>query len=223
MSMQKILTRFAAVAAALAVLSTNPLAAATDSDTPPSATGQDTETAVFAGGCFWCVESDFDYVPGVIRTISGYTGGRLDNPTYEQVSRNTTGHREAVEIVFDPQKVSYEMLLEVFWRSVDPTDGGGQFCDRGESYRTAIFYRNEAQQRLALASRQRLEESGQLVEAVATTLEPASTFYAAEDYHQDYYRKNPLRYQFYRYSCGRDERIKELWGEQAHQGIHKGK
>jgi peptide-methionine (S)-S-oxide reductase len=179
------------------------------------------DTAIFAGGCFWCVESDFDQVPGVVATVSGYTGGRTKNPTYKQVSYDNTGHREAVEIRFDPAQISYSELLEVFWRSVDPTDGGGQFCDRGESYVTAIFARTEAQRTAAEESKQLLESSGKLGAPVATTIEQASVFYPAEDYHQDYYTKNPVRYRFYRYRCGRDARIVELWGEEAHRGIDK--
>lgn len=177
------------------------------------------EAAVFAGGCFWCVESDFDGVPGVLETISGYTGGTLDNPTYRDVTAGGTGHREAVLIVYDPKQVSYDHLLHVFWRSVDPTDGGGQFCDRGVSYRTAIFTRDAAQADAARKSKAELESSGVLKDPVATTIEPLGEFYPAEGYHQDYYRKSPVRYKLYRYSCGRDRRIESLWGEQAHSGI----
>ena len=179
------------------------------------------EAAVFAGGCFWCVESDFDGVPGVLKTISGYTGGTLDNPTYKDVTAGGTGHREAVLIVYDPKQVSYERLLHVFWRSVDPTDGGGQFCDRGESYRTAIFTRDGAQAELAKKSKAAVESSGVLPGPVATTIEPLGAFYPAETYHQDFYKKSPVRYRVYRFSCGRDRRIEELWGEQAHSGIEK--
>ena len=177
------------------------------------------EIATFAGGCFWCVESDFDHVDGVVRTISGYTGGHLENPTYRQVTTDTTGHREAVQIYFDPERVSYAELLEIFWRSVDPTDAGGQFCDRGKSYTTAVFYNSEEQRRLAEASKAKLEREGTLKRPIATTIEDGGTFYPAEDYHQDYYKNNPLRYKLYRYSCGRDARIKELWGDQAMRGI----
>jgi peptide-methionine (S)-S-oxide reductase len=171
--------------------------------------------ATFAGGCFWCVESDFDKVPGVVRTISGYTGGLLKNPTYRQVSAGGTGHREAVQIFYDPNKVSFENLLDFFWRYVDPTDGGGQFCDRGRSYETAIFANSPVQRRLAEASRLKLEKSGVLGKPIVTPIETAGAFYPAEDYHQDYYKKNPLRYKFYRYGCGRDARIREVWGKQT--------
>lgn len=169
--------------------------------------------ATFAGGCFWCVEADFDKVPGVVRTISGYTGGLLKNPTYKQVSAGGTGHREAVQIFYDPKKVSYEKLLDIFWRSVDPTDAGGQFCDRGQSYETAIFANSPAQMRLAEASKQKLEKSVVLMKPIVTPIETAGVFYPAEDYHQDYYKKNPLRYKYYRYGCGRDARIKKVWGK----------
>ena len=169
--------------------------------------------ATFAGGCFWCVESDFDKVPGVVRTISGYTGGLLKDPTYKRVSAGGTGHREAVQIFYDSKKVSYEKLLDIFWRSVDPTDAGGQFCDRGRSYETAIFANSPAQRRLAEASKQKLNKSGVLNKPIVTPIETAGVFYPAEDYHQDYYKKNPLRYKFYRYGCGRDARIRKVWGK----------
>lgn len=177
--------------------------------------------AIFAGGCFWCVEKDFDHVPGVVSTLSGYVGGKTDNPTYESVTRGGTGHREAVEIRFDPARVSYAELVEIFWRSVDPTDGGGQFCDRGHSYTTAIFPVDDEQVRVAEASKARLVASKRLEAPIATTIERAGKFHAAEDYHQDYYQKNPVRYRFYRASCGRDGRVQELWGKEAHQGIEK--
>ena len=178
---------------------------------------QEERIATFAGGCFWCVESDFDKVPGVIETISGYTGGILPNPTYEQVTAGGTGHREAVQIVYDPSRVSYAELLTAFWHSVDPTDGGGQFCDRGQSYQTAIFVADEDERRLAETSKQAAEAS--LGKAIVTPIEAASPFFPAEDYHQDYYEKSPLRYRYYRYACGRDRRVEELWGERAYQGI----
>jgi peptide-methionine (S)-S-oxide reductase len=175
--------------------------------------------ATFAGGCFWCVESDFDNVPGVARTISGYTGGLLMNPTYKQVSAGGSGHREAVQIFYDPEEVTYAVLLEVFWRSVDPTDNGGQFCDRGESYKTAIYANSPEQKRLAEESKRKLEQSGLLVQPIVTPVQAAGPFYPAEEYHQDYYKKNPLSYGFYRWRCGRDARVKDLWGEDAHRGI----
>tara|TARA_A100001037_G_scaffold124275_1_gene112848 strand:- start:385 stop:1032 length:648 start_codon:yes stop_codon:yes gene_type:complete len=179
----------------------------------------DHEVATFAGGCFWCMESDFDKVPGVVGTVSGYTGGDLKNPKYGQITSGGTGHREAVQITFDPKKVSYEMLLDIFWRNVDPTDGGGQFCDRGESYTTAIFANSPEQRRQAEESKRALEGSGVLGRPIVTPIEDAGTFYPAEDYHQDYYRINPMRYTMYRYGCGRDLRIKALWGKEAHRGI----
>jgi peptide-methionine (S)-S-oxide reductase len=171
--------------------------------------------AVFAGGCFWCVESDFDKVPGVLSTTSGYTGGRTLNPTYEQVSSNNTGHAEVVQIVFDPAKVSYAQLVEHFWRTIDPTTKDQQFCDRGSPYRSAIFAVNAEQLKVAQASKAALEKSKPFKEPVVTEVLLASTFYPAEDYHQDYYKKNPVRYKYYRTSCGRDARLQQLWGDKA--------
>ena len=175
-----------------------------------------TERAIFAGGCFWCVESDFDKVSGVISTTSGYTGGTVANPSYEQVSAKHTGHAEAVEVVFDPARVSYEKLVEHYWRTIDPTVKDRQFCDVGNPYRTAIFPIGEAQMKVALASKVALEKSKPFKEPIVTEITPATAFYPAETYHQDYYKKNPVRYQYYRLSCGRDARVKELWGEAAH-------
>ncbi len=183
------------------------------------AAGDGLETAIFAGGCFWCVESDFDKVPGVVRTISGFTGGSVENPSYQQVSAGGTGHREAVKIVYDPEEVSYEQLLHVFWRSIDPTDPGGQFCDRGDSYESAIFAVGEEQRRLAEASKRRLQKSEVPAEPIVTPILAAGPFYPAERYHQNYYEKNPIRYTIYRYLCGRDARVREVWGDQAHDGI----
>lgn len=177
------------------------------------------ETAIFAGGCFWCVESDFDKVPGVVETISGYTGGTSADPTYKTVSHGGTGHIEALKVTFDPNKVSYDRLLNVFWRSVDPTDAGGQFCDRGDSYVTAVFAANDMQRRLAEATKKAIEDAKTLDKPIVTTIRKASRFYPAETYHQNYYKKNPVRYKFYRYSCGRDARVKALWGAEAHGGI----
>lgn len=165
------------------------------------------ETATFASGCFWCTQSDFDHVNGVISTTAGYTGGSKVNPTYEEVSAGGTGHVEAVQVVFDPQKVSYKQLLDVYWHSVDPTRNDGQFCDNGTQYRPIIFYHTEQQRRLAQESKQKIK-----VEPVLVEILPASTFYPAEEYHQKYYQKNPLRYKFYRFNCGRDKRLKQLWG-----------
>jgi len=173
---------------------------------------QTTAKATFAGGCFWCVEADFDKVPGVVSTTSGYIGGTVANPTYNQVSSKHTGHAEAVEIVYDPTKVSYEKLLEYFWRTIDPTTKDRQFCDAGSPYRTAIFAHDEAQLKAAQASRAALEKSKPFKDPIVTEIVKATTFYPAEDYHQDYYKKNPLRYQYYRSGCGRDPRLKELWG-----------
>jgi len=170
------------------------------------------EKATFAGGCFWCMEPPYDKLDGVISTTSDYTGGHKKNPTYREVSAGVTGHTEAIQIVYDPGKISYDKLLEVFWRNIDPTVRNRQFCDVGTQYRTAIFYHNEIQKERAEKSKKELEESGRLTVPVFTEITPASEFYVAEDYHQDYYRKNPLRYKFYRYNCGRDRRLKELWG-----------
>jgi peptide-methionine (S)-S-oxide reductase len=174
------------------------------------------EKATFAGGCFWCMEGPFDALEGVVSTTSGYTGGDVKNPSYEQVSMGGTGHFESVEVLYDPKKVSYERLLDVFWHNVNPTDGGGQFCDRGPQYRTAIFYHDDEQQRLADASKQKLDESGVLPKKVQTQILSAGPFYPAEDYHQDYYKKNPVRYKIYRLGCGRDSVLEKLWGPSTH-------
>ena len=174
---------------------------------------QATAKATFAGGCFWCVEADFDKVPGVVSTTSGYIGGTVANPTYQQVSRNSTGHAEAVEIVFDPAKVSYATLVEKFWRTIDPTTKDRQFCDAGNPYRTAIFTHDAAQAEVVKRSLAALEKSKPFKEPIVTQVVPASMFYAAEDYHQDYYLKNPIRYKYYRNGCGRDRRLKQLWGD----------
>ncbi|QQR73030.1 MAG: peptide-methionine (S)-S-oxide reductase MsrA [Holophagales bacterium] len=176
--------------------------------------------ATFAGGCFWCMEPPFEKLDGVLSVTSGYTGGTKTNPTYEEVSSGGTGHLESVEILFDPAKVSYEQLLEVFWRNVDPTDGGGQFCDRGEQYRTAIFVHDAAQRSAAEASKAALDAAKRLPGPVVTPILAASAFYPAEEYHQDYWKKNPLRYRYYRGGCGRDERLKELWGSEAGSSLH---
>ncbi|MGH7773100.1 MAG: peptide-methionine (S)-S-oxide reductase MsrA [Candidatus Binatia bacterium] len=165
--------------------------------------------AIFAGGCFWSVELVFDKVEGVFSTVSGYTGGTKKNPTYEEVVTGTTGHAESVQITYDPKKVSYEKLLEVFWRNIDPLTPNAQFCDVGSQYRTAIFYHDETEKRLAEKSRKALQ--GRFKQPIATQIVPASQFYPAEDYHQDFHLKNPLRYQFYRAGCGRDQRLKKLW------------
>jgi peptide-methionine (S)-S-oxide reductase len=169
-------------------------------------------TAVFAAGCFWCSESDFEKVPGVVDAVSGYTGGRVANPTYEQVSSDTTGHREAVQVLYDPARVSYARLLDVFWRNVDPLDGRGQFCDKGEQYTGAIFFATPEERRLAEASKRAIEQAGRVKGRIVTAILPAATFYKAEEYHQSYYKKNPIRYRFYRTNCARDRRLKEVWG-----------
>ena len=170
------------------------------------------EIATFAGGCFWCTEADFDKVPGVISTTSGFIGGTVANPSYQQVTSGTTGHTEAVEIVFDPAKVSYQQLLDVFWRNHDPLAKDRQFCDRGDMYRPGIFVHSEAQRALAEASKKQAQ-SRFSPRVVHTEITKASTFYKAEDYHQDYHEKNPVRYKLYRFNCGRDQRLEELWGK----------
>lgn len=171
--------------------------------------------ATFAGGCFWCMEPPFDKLAGVVATVSGYTGGHTRNPTYEEVSAGRTGHAEAVEITYDPSKVSYAKLLEVFWRNVDPTTPDRQFCDVGNQYRTAIFYHDAEQKRLAEQSKAALAKSKPFPQPIVTEIVAAGEFTPAEGYHQDYYLKNPLRYKFYRYNCGRDQRLEELWGKAA--------
>jgi peptide-methionine (S)-S-oxide reductase len=171
--------------------------------------------ATFAGGCFWCMEPPFDKLDGVVSTTSGYTGGGEAQPTYKQVSAGATGHAEAVQVLYDPAQVSYEKLLQVFWHNVDPTTPDRQFCDRGRQYRTAIFAHGDEQLRLARESKRKLEESGVLDQPIVTEIVPAGDFWPAEEYHQDYYEKNPLRYKFYRAGCGRDGRLEELWGDQA--------
>lgn len=173
------------------------------------------ETATFAGGCFWCVEADFDKIEGVVSTTSGYMGGRVTKPTYAQVSAGRSGHAEVVQVQFDPRVVSYAQLVEYFWRTVDPTVKDAQFCDRGSQYRTAIFVHSDAQRRAAEASKAALASSKPFRAEIVTEITPAATFYVAEDDHQDYYRMNPVRYAYYRRGCGRDQRLKFLWGEQA--------
>ena len=169
------------------------------------------EKADFAGGCFWCMEHPFDELEGVISVMPGYTGGDKKNPTYEEVSSGVTGHAESVEVVYDPEKISYTKLLDVFWHNTDPTTPNRQFCDVGTQYRASIFYNDEAQKRLAEESKKALEESGQIKAKIVTESVPASEFYPAEEYHQKYYLKNPIRYKFYRFNCGRDQRLREIW------------
>jgi len=175
-------------------------------------------SAIFAGGCFWCVESDFDKVKGVISTTSGYTGGHVANPTYRQVSAGGTGHAEAVKVIYDPAQVSYEKLLQVFWHNIDPLAKDRQFCDSGDQYRSAIFVQGAEQRRLAEASKKAIEESGRFKSPIQTQIVDAGPFYPAEDYHQDFYLKNPTKYKFYRWNCGRDQRLQELWGKDRGEG-----
>ena len=177
------------------------------------AAGVALDTAVFGGGCFWCVEEAFDKAPGVVATTSGYTGGTVPNPTYEQVSGGGTGHVEVVRVIYDPARIGYAALLDVFWRNVDPLTPNQQFCDRGPQYRSAIFYQDADQRRLAEASKAALVQSGRFRQPIVTEINPGAPFYVAEEYHQDYYTKNPVRYRFYKTSCGRERRLNEVWGE----------
>lgn len=181
--------------------------------TPPQEGARQLEIATFGSGCFWCTEADFDKVEGVVETISGYMGGTTPNPTYEQVSSGTTGHAEVLQLKYDPTRVTYEQLLDVYWRNVDPLDSGGQFCDRGSQYRPVIFYHTEEQKRLAEASKAALEASGRFDQPIVVEIAAASTFTPAEDYHQDFHLRNPLRYMVYRIGCGRDARLEALWGK----------
>lgn len=174
---------------------------------------ENTRSVVFAGGCFWCTEADFEKVDGVVEAISGYTGGQLENPTYKQVSKGGSGHLEAIKVIYDPQKINFNTLLDIFWRKVNPTDGGGQFVDRGDQYRSAIFYANENERRMAEASKEKLAASGIFDKPIATEILPLGVFYPAEDYHQDYYKKNPVRYKWYRSGSGRDQFLKKVWAD----------
>lgn len=180
---------------------------------PASAPGL--ATAIFAGGCFWCMEPPFDKLDGVVSTTSGYTSGMRVNPTYEEVSAGKTGHTEALKIVYDPSKISYEKLLQVFWRNHDPLTANAQFCDKGSQYRAGIYYGTAEEQRLAEASKAAIAQSGRFTQPIVTEIVAATAFYPAEDYHQDYYIKNPIKYKYYSTSCGRARRLKELWGDQA--------
>jgi peptide-methionine (S)-S-oxide reductase len=173
------------------------------------------DEAIFAGGCFWCEETAFEGVPGVKSVISGYTGGSKKNPSYEEVSSGTTGHAESVKVTYDPAQISYAKLLDIFWHNVDPLSAEGQFCDRGTQYRSAIFYVDDAQKKAAEESKRKLEASKRFNRPIVTEITRATTFYPAEEYHQDFYKKDPFRYQSYRAGCGRDRRLKELWGESA--------
>lgn len=206
------------IAAALALAFSTLCGSAFAQTAPTPASPGVTASAIFAGGCFWCMEPPFDKVSGVVSTTSGYTGGTKANPTYEEVSAGKTGHTEAVKIVYDPTKVTYEKLLTVFWRNHDPLTANAQFCDHGNQYRAGIFYGNDEEKRLAEASKTTLQKSGRFSKPIVTEITAASAFYPAEDYHQDYYQKNPIRYKFYRSRCGRDARLQELWGAEAGGG-----
>tara|TARA_R110002051_G_scaffold120915_1_gene194083 strand:+ start:1216 stop:1845 length:630 start_codon:yes stop_codon:yes gene_type:complete len=200
-------------AASLASTSLHAQSTQAQSSQEPSSQAQGNAEATFAGGCFWCMEPPYDSQPGVSATISGYIGGELENPTYDDISRGGTGHAEVVQIEYDSEQISYEQLLEIFWRNIDPFAVDRQFCDVGDQYRSAIFYHDESQRELAEASKAEMEE--RFDREIATQIVPATTFWAAEEYHQDYYQKNPVRYKFYRFSCGRDDRLEEVWGEEA--------
>ena len=201
----------------LAVIGMTGFAVVQAQSPPPVAKARPANTAIatFAGGCFWCMEGPFDVLDGVISTTSGYIGGSKKSPSYQEVSGGRTGHTEAVEIVYDPAKVKYEKLLDVFWHNIDPTVKDRQFCDAGSQYRSGIFYHDETQKKAADASKSALDKNRPFKAAIVTEITAAGTFYAAEDYHQDYYQKNPVRYRFYRQGCGRDARLKELWGDKA--------
>lgn len=204
---------FIKFASALALLAGTQFASAQPAapSAAPNAAVAKTASAVFAGGCFWCTESDFEKLPGVLSAESGYTGGNTANPSYEAVSAGGTGHTEAVRVVYDPSKVSYPALVEYFWRTIDPTVKDRQFCDVGSQYRSAIFYGDAAQKATIDASKAAILKAG-VVKQIWTQVAPASTFYPAEEYHQDYYKKNPIRYKYYRHNCGRDQRLEQVWG-----------
>ena len=206
-SMITMLLSFIAIATVLA--GNDPMKKSTE-----TATGK-FEKATFAGGCFWCMEAPFDNLPGVVSVTSGYTGGTMKNPTYKQVSAGGTGHAEAVQIVYDPARIGYTKLLDVFWHNTDPTVSDRQFCDVGAQYRPGIFYHSEEQRLLALKSKEALEKSKPFKDPIVTEVTKAGEFYPAEEYHQHYYKKNPIRYRYYRNGCGRDQRLKELWGDAA--------
>jgi peptide-methionine (S)-S-oxide reductase len=208
----KLLSVFALVAASAGAYLAGAQAQDTTALTETEAKLKELSVATFAGGCFWCMEGPYDKLDGVISTTSGYIGGQTENPTYKEVSAGGTGHTEAVQIVYDPNQVSYEKLLDVFWVNHDPTEANGQFCDKGSQYRPGVFYHEEEQKNIAETSRANIEKTKSFDEPVVTEITMAGTFYPAEDYHQDYYRKNPYRYKFYRYGCGRDSRLQQLWG-----------
>ena len=207
------MTRLAVLLAALAGALGLSLAAADEPTKRAEPPGPGFAVATFAAGCFWCVEPPYDKTAGVVSTTSGYTGGKVAGATYRQVGMGGTGHTEAVRVVYDPAKVGYDKLLEVYWKNVDPLDAKGQFCDKGEPYRPAIFVHDEEQRRLAEASKAALAASGRFKQPIVVAIEPASDFWIAEDYHQDYYLKNPAKYAYYRWGCGRDARLEELWGK----------
>jgi peptide-methionine (S)-S-oxide reductase len=212
--MKNSIIAFGAVVALLLSLSAVPSFAAGETKGPQTAQGQ-LEKATFAGGCFWCMEHPFDELPGVVSVTSGYTGGQKKNPTYEEVSAGGSGHAESVQIVYDPAKISYEKLLAVYWHNIDPTVKDRQFCDAGHQYRSAIFFHTEAQRLAAVKSKEALEAHKPFAGPVVTEISQASEFYPAEEYHQHYYKKNPIRYRYYRFGCGRDHRLQELWGDAA--------
>jgi methionine-S-sulfoxide reductase len=211
--------RFAGIAIAIAATITAMAAAPTsvqlNAQTPKSPENSNLAVATFASGCYWCTESDFDKLDGVVETISGFTGGHTKNPTYGQVGQGRTGHTEALQIKYDPKKVTYKALLHYYWRSVDPTDGTGQFCDRGSQYRPGIFTHTDEQKRLAEESKAALAKSGRFKKPIAVEITPASAFTPAGEYHQNYHNKHPLKYRYYRYGCGRDARLTKLWGDEA--------
>jgi peptide-methionine (S)-S-oxide reductase len=199
----------------VATLLTAPAVVSKASFTPAPAQATEAGEAIFAGGCFWCVETAFEGVPGISAVISGYVGGSKKNPTYEEVSSGSTGHAEAVRVVYDPKQITYAKLLDIFWHNVDPLQKDAQFCDHGTQYRSGIFYLDEEQKKAAEASKKTIEQSKRFSQPIVTEITKAGVFYPAEDYHQDYYKKNPVRYQSYRLGCGRDRRLKELWGATA--------
>lgn len=206
-------TPFSLLAALLLGLVTPPGARGSTQPAAPRSASSPTAQAVFAGGCFWCMETAFEGKPGVSTVISGFTGGTKKDPTYEEVSGGGTGHCESVQVTYDPHVTSYTQLLDIFWHNIDPTQANGQFCDHGTQYRSAIFYGNEEEKRLAEASLRKIKDSGRFKRPIVTQIVAASTFYRAEEYHQDYYKKNPERYQEYRLGCGRDQRLKDIWGK----------
>ena len=210
--LSRALSSAVAIGIAAVIAALIPVSGIADATSPPKA---GLSRATFAGGCFWCMEPPFEKLPGVVSVVSGYTGGRRKDPTYAEVSSGGTGHFEAVEVVYDPKAITYEKLLEVFWHNVDPTTAAGQFCDIGEQYRTAIFVHDDEQRRLATESKLQIEATKPFKGPVLTEIVAAGPFYMAEDYHQDYHLRNPIRYRFYRTNCGRDRKLKELWGDAA--------